>query len=97
MLTNRNLTAAEALEWGLVTRVVSQNALLETARNQAVELASGSQGSNAVVKKLLMTSYTNTLETQMEIEGRAIAACAAGPDGREGITAFVEKRTPNFL
>lgn len=96
MLTNRTLTAADALEWGLVTRVVAQDALLETARSLAVELASGSQGSNTAVKKLLMTSYTNTLETQMEIEGREIAACAAALDGREGITAFVEKRAPKF-
>jgi len=32
----------------------------------------------------------------MELEGRLIAACAASPDGREGISAFVEKRPPEF-
>ena len=96
MLTNRTLTAEEALDWGLVTRLVPESELLESALGIAKELAMGSQRANAAVKKLLMTTFTNTLETQMEIEGREIAACAAAPDGREGISAFVEKRKPNF-
>ena len=96
MLTNRMLTADEALGWGLVTKVVAESELLESASNMAKELAAGSQGANAMVKKLLMTSFSNSLETQMEIEGRGISACAAALDGREGISAFVEKRAPNF-
>lgn len=96
MLTNRTLSAEEALQWGLITKLVPEGELLESALSIAKDLAKGSQRANAAVKKLLMTSFTNTLETQMEIEGRAIAACAAAPDGREGILAFVEKRAPDF-
>jgi len=96
MLTNRKLSAQEAFEWGLVTRLVPADELMPSAMNLAHDLASGSKGANAAVKKLLLTSFNNSLETQMEIEGREISARAASPDGREGITAFVEKRPPDF-
>jgi len=48
------------------------------------------------VKKLLLLSFGNGLEEQMEIEGRTIAACADHADGREGIDAFLNKRAPKF-
>ena len=64
--------------------------------NLAKELAAGARGSNAAIKKLLQTSFTNALETQMEIEGREISACSGSDDGREGIEAFIEKRAPKF-
>ena len=96
MFTNRTLSAQEALDWGLVTRVVPADALMSSALELAQTLAAGAAGSNAAVKSLLLTSFDNSLETQMELEGRMIAACAASPDGREGISAFVEKRPPEF-
>ena len=96
MFTNRVLSAQEAYEWGLVTRVLPQDDLLKTARELAEELARGAPRSNAAIKALLRTSFTNGLETQMEIEGRKISACAGSPDGREGIEAFIEKRAPKF-
>lgn len=96
MLTNRVLTAREALDWGLVTQVVAYEDLMSSAREIAIKLAKGSAGANAAVKKLLLISFTNSLETQMEIEGREISARAVSVDGCEGIAAFVEKRSPNF-
>ena len=48
------------------------------------------------VKQLLETSFTESLETQMELEARGIAAQVASKDGQEGMQAFVEKRTPEF-
>ena len=96
MLTNRMLSAEEAMEWGLVTRIVSSDQLMEEALKIANDLAEGSLGSHAAVKKLLLSSFNNTLETQMELEGREISRRAMSPDGREGITAFTEKRAPKF-
>ena len=96
MLTNRTLTASEALEWGIVTQVVPHDELISSAREIALRLAAGSRGANAAVKKLLLTSFTNSLETQMELEGREISSRAISPDGREGIAAFTEKRSPKF-
>lgn len=96
MLTNRSLSAAEACELGLVTRVVADDQLQAQADQVAAELASGARLSTAYVKKLLLASAGNDLETQMELEGQLVAQCAASPDGREGIQAFVEKRKPDF-
>ncbi len=47
-------------------------------------------------KRLILSGATESLETQMEKESRAIAAMAASVDGREGIAAFIDKRTPEF-
>lgn len=96
MLTNRTLSAAEACELGLVTRVVADDDLQAEADKVARELAQGARLSTAYVKKLLLASAGNDLETQMELEGQLVAQCAASPDGREGIQAFVEKRKPDF-
>lgn len=96
MFTNRKLSAAEALDWGVVTSVVAPDKLTEAALQVAECCAAGSADSNSVVKRLLLDTFGNGLETQMEIEGRHIAHCAASDNGREGIRAFVEKRPPRF-
>lgn len=96
MLTNRTLSAAEACDLGLVTRVVSDDELQAQADRVATELAAGARLSNAYVKKLLLASAGNDLETQMELECQLIRQCASSPDGLEGIRAFVDKRKPKF-
>jgi 2-(1,2-epoxy-1,2-dihydrophenyl)acetyl-CoA isomerase len=96
MLTNRTLSAAEAGELGLVTRVVADDELRQQANQVATDLADSARLSTAYVKKLLLASAGNDLETQMELEGQLVSQCAASPDGREGIQAFVEKRKPEF-
>lgn len=96
MLTNRRLTAAEAAEWGLVSRVVADDALESEAGDLAHALADGPTEAFGAVKRLLDTSFANSLETQMEQEGREIAAVAGSGDGREGIAAFLGKRRPTF-
>lgn len=96
MLTNRTLTAAESLEWGLVTEVVPAGELADRAHALADQMASAARTSSSAVKKLLLASLGSGLEEQMELEGRLIAACADSPDGREGIDAFLGKRAPKF-
>ncbi|MFT5220746.1 MAG: 2-(1,2-epoxy-1,2-dihydrophenyl)acetyl-CoA isomerase [Planctomycetota bacterium] len=96
MLTNNTLSAAQAFDLGLVTQVVADDQLPLECQQLAEQLAKGSLNSIAAVKKLLLCSFNNSLETQMELEGRSVAQCAASPDGREGISAFIEKRTPTF-
>jgi 2-(1,2-epoxy-1,2-dihydrophenyl)acetyl-CoA isomerase len=95
-LTNRIFSAQEALQWGLVTRVVPDNELLAQARAIAVQLASGPTRAYGVSKRLLHSGWSETLETQMENESQAIANSARTQDAREGITAFLEKRTPKY-
>ena len=95
-LTNRTLSAQEALEWGIVTRVVPDAELLGTAEALATELAAGATKALGGAKRLMYGGWTETLETQMENESQAIAAMARTTDGHEGIDAFVNKRTPSF-
>ncbi|MBI3303240.1 MAG: enoyl-CoA hydratase/isomerase family protein [Deltaproteobacteria bacterium] len=95
-LTNRMLSAQEAQEWGIVTRVVPDANLLAEADTLAAQLAAGAPGALGAAKRLLHSGWTETLETQMELETRAIAARAHTADGREGIAAFLEKRAPQF-
>ena len=96
MLTNRMLIAEEALEWGLINRLTDDGALVDEAMTLAQDLANGATRAMGAVKKMLAESFTNPLETQMEIESRTIAAMAQTSDGREGIAAFVGKRKPSF-
>ncbi|MET0900517.1 MAG: enoyl-CoA hydratase-related protein [Mycobacterium sp.] len=96
MLTNRTLSAAEALEWGLVNEVVQAAALADRARELADQIASGAKQSGAAVKKLVLASFGNDLETQMALEADLIAQNADGVDGKEGIDAFLSKRAPKF-
>ncbi|MCW2689888.1 MAG: enoyl-CoA hydratase, partial [Mycobacterium sp.] len=96
MFTNRTLSAEEACQWGLVNEVVADADLADRASGLAEQFASGPRKSNAAVKKLLLMSFGNGLEEQMEIEGRLIADCTDSPDGHEGIAAFLGKRRANF-
>jgi len=96
MLTNRLLSSQEALDWGIVNQVVADAELLGQAQGLAQRLASGPTAAFAAVKTLLNGTFEQTLESQMELEARAIAGLAAGHDGQEGISAFFEKRNPAF-
>ena len=96
MLTNRSLSAAEARDMGLVTRVVADHELGDEAARLAADFAAGARLPAAYIKKLLLASAENDLESQMELEGQLLSRCAASADGREGIRAFVEKRKPEF-
>jgi len=95
-LTNRLLSAQEAQEWGIVTRVVPDGHLIAETDTLATQLASGATIALGATKRLLQSGWTETLETQMEHETQSIAAMAHTADGREGITAFLEKRSPQF-
>ncbi len=96
MLTNRTLSAQEACALGIVTRVVADDTLAPQAEQVASDLVDSARLSTAYVKKLLLASSSNDLEAQMELEGQLVSRCAASPDGREGIQAFVDKRKPEF-
>jgi 2-(1,2-epoxy-1,2-dihydrophenyl)acetyl-CoA isomerase len=96
MLTNRTLSAQDALQWGLVTEVVA-DAELHARTDQVVDqIAATSRESNGAVKALLLATFKNGIEEQMELEGRLIAERADSADGREGVDAFLAKRKAEF-
>jgi len=96
MLTNRKLSAEEAADWGLVTKVVADDKLEQSVQELADKLAKGPTLAYGKVKALLNDTFSHGLETQMELETRSIAASARTKDALEGIDAFLNKRKPTF-
>jgi 2-(1,2-epoxy-1,2-dihydrophenyl)acetyl-CoA isomerase len=90
--TNRVLTAREAQEWGLVTRVVADAELAAAAQTLGRELAQGPTKAFGGAKRLFHQSTWESLETQMELEAQAIAASGRTEDFRAGVTAFATKQ-----
>lgn len=90
------ISSAQALAWGLVTKVVPDDKVVEESLSMLQGLAKSALHSFAWSKRLLNESLNNTLETQLELERQGISDCARHPNGQEGITAFVEKRKPVF-
>ena len=95
-LTNRALAADEAVAEGLATRVVDDDALADEALALARSLAAGPTGALGATKRLLRGSLANDLETQLALETASLAAAGGTPDAREGIAAFLDKRTPSY-
>ena len=90
------ISSAQAVAWGLVTRVVLDDKVTEEAISILEGVAKSALHSFAWSKRLLTESFNNTLETQLELERQGISDCARHPNGQEGIRAFVEKRKPVF-
>ncbi len=96
MAFDHPISSAQAREWGLVTKVVPDGELIPESIAMLDQLLHGALHSFAWSKKLMLASFNNTLETQLELEREGISDCAAHPNGQEGIRAFVEKRKPSF-
>jgi 2-(1,2-epoxy-1,2-dihydrophenyl)acetyl-CoA isomerase len=95
-LNNPLLTAAEALEWGILTRVVPAADLKGAVAEQAARFAAGPTKAFGAIKALLAAADADTLESQMAREGRSIARLSRTADGLEGVAAFAGKRKPTF-
>jgi len=96
MTSGRRLSAAEALEWGLVSEVVADDRLAERADERAAELAALPTRGIGLTKRLFDHAETATLDEQLEFEAQLQAAATETADFREGVSAFLEKREPNF-
>ena len=96
MTSNRRLTAAEAHAWGLVSEVVEADALPARAAELAQFYASMPTRGIGMTKRLFDHADTATLDEQLDMEAQLQAVAAQTDDFREGVTAFLEKRKPNF-
>jgi 2-(1,2-epoxy-1,2-dihydrophenyl)acetyl-CoA isomerase len=90
------IAAAQALAWGLVTKVVPDGALVEEALALAGAIARKSLHSLGWSKQLLIDSFSTPLEAQLERERQGLVRCASHPDGVEGMNDFLEKRPPEY-
>jgi enoyl-CoA hydratase len=96
ILTGRMMDAAEAERSGLVSRVVEASALLEEASKTAEAIASKSLPSVYAAKAAVSVALESTLAEGLRFERRAFAALFDTADQKEGMSAFREKRAPDF-
>jgi enoyl-CoA hydratase/carnithine racemase len=96
LLTGRMLGAAEALAWGLVSRVVPDAELLPTAQRLAGEIASGTAPAAVALTKRLLWHSTECGDPAAAeaLEARVFAWAKQSAEAREGLRAFAEKRAP---
>jgi 2-(1,2-epoxy-1,2-dihydrophenyl)acetyl-CoA isomerase len=96
MTSGRRLTAAEAHQWGLVSEVVEADRLAERTAERAAELAAMPTRAIGMTKRLFDAASTSSLDEQLELEAQLQSAATQTEDFREGVTAFLEKRDPEF-
>jgi len=96
ILLGQPFNAARAAELGLVTRVVPDKDLLATATQTAQQLATKPAEALRTSKKLLKRSSRGPVEEAIRVENETFAALLQSPDAKEALTAFLEKRRPDF-
>jgi 2-(1,2-epoxy-1,2-dihydrophenyl)acetyl-CoA isomerase len=96
MTSNRRLTAAEAHAWGLVSEVVESDAFAARTAEFAAQYAAGPTRAIGSTKRLFDQARGATLEEQLEREAQIQTFAARSDDFVEGVTAFREKRPPQF-
>lgn len=88
--------AQQALEWGLINRVAATDEMESAVDDWVQRLAAGPRFAYGRTKALLYGSLDRTFSNQVKAEEEAFKRCAQTADFAEGVTAFVEKRKPNF-
>jgi enoyl-CoA hydratase len=96
ILSGRFLTAEEAERAGLVARVVAKEAWLEEAKAVARAIAEKGPIAQRLAKEAVNRAHETTLETGLDYERKVLYLAFASEDAREGLTAFTEKRKPEF-
>jgi enoyl-CoA hydratase len=96
ILSGRMLSAREALDFGLVARVVAREAWLAEARRVAAAIAAKSPIAVRLAKEAVDKAFEAPLAVGVEFERRAFYLARASEDASEGLNAFLEKRTPDF-
>lgn len=97
LLSGRVILAEEAYEMGLVNKVVAPDALIETARAYAADLAANcSPSAMATIKRQLWGDWDKRMEDALHEANRLMGEFLAAPDFKEGVASFVEKRPPAF-
>jgi 2-(1,2-epoxy-1,2-dihydrophenyl)acetyl-CoA isomerase len=96
LLTNPTLSAQDALDLGIVSRVVPDTDLATEAMTLAREIAAGAPLANAATKRLLWTGLGSSVEDCLPDEARTVAELSGTADSREGLAAVIERRRPVF-
>ncbi|HKZ77098.1 MAG TPA: enoyl-CoA hydratase-related protein [Pyrinomonadaceae bacterium] len=97
MMTGEILSAARALEMGMINRVVPDSDLMSQSLSMAQKLAESPTVAIGRIKQLLQASATNDIGSQLELERLAQIESGKTKDFTEGVSAFIEKRPPKFM
>lgn len=95
-LTGRRFSAEEAYHWGLVNELVEPDALLDRAKKILSELAQLGPIAMQAILTSIHQGYDIPLEEAFELEAAQFGLCCTTSDKREGVSAFIEKRTAVF-
>lgn len=95
-MLGEKLSAADALQWGLVNRVVARDAFEGTVKQLAQRLASMPTRALGLTKRALNRAWTTTVEEQLEYEAFCQQTAGGTADHVEGVRSFLEKRKPSF-
>jgi 2-(1,2-epoxy-1,2-dihydrophenyl)acetyl-CoA isomerase len=95
-IMNKRLSAEEALQMGLVTRVIDEASLRDEAKVVASQLAVAATRALGRTRSLLLRSFESSLDAQLDAESQAIVESSGDAESREGLAAFLAKRKPNF-
>ncbi|HEB66296.1 MAG TPA: 2-(1,2-epoxy-1,2-dihydrophenyl)acetyl-CoA isomerase, partial [Chloroflexi bacterium] len=95
--TNAPISAEQALAWGMVNRVVPAASALSAAQSWAAELARGPVKAMGLTKRAFNRAILPHLREVLDYEGHLQEIAGRGAEHREGVSAFLEKRAPDFL
>lgn len=96
VLTGAMITAQEALQWGLVNKVVPVEFFLEEARQLAAAVAAKPPLAVRLAKEAVLKSFDTSIEGGLEFERKNFYLLFASQDQKEGMKAFTEKRKPDW-
>lgn len=95
-LTGEPLSAEDAAQWGLIWKTIEDGQLMEEACRLAQAFADGPARAYALTKKAIHAASANTMDQQLDLERALQREAGWSDDYREGVSAFLQKRRPNY-